>query len=180
MSSVCTNKVCTYCEEKIKHPLFLYLLIDDRVNLHSNIITRDQIYVGLSSQPLEHVKCHNRETGYKAGVKITKANAGHWKLHLCLQVNKQGKKHKMAWRKSKDTNKLKVVLRYLYKVAEKDSSILYCPNSDMIKHFLGLKITTIDVKEEQLESECESESGDEYEDDDDDEFEDDLDSYMIC
>ena len=132
------KKLCTFCTSQTRHPLFLYFLIDKRVNLMSQNLTRDEMYVGLSSQPLEHLKCHNREKGYKAGVKMTKLNAGHWDLQLCMEIHRDAKKHKISSRKNKDTNKMKAVLKYLYGVAEKEKLYIFSEHIDMIKSFLNI------------------------------------------
>jgi hypothetical protein len=123
-SSTCLE-ACSYCVNNIEHPLFLYVLVDNRVDLNKTV-SRDQVYVGLSSQPIEHVKCHNREIGYKAGVKSTKQNAGHWQLKMCMEIRSHAKIHKTKWRKSKESNKLKAVLRHVLRVAAQEHGVIYC------------------------------------------------------
>jgi hypothetical protein len=131
-------ELCDHCVNGTTHPLFLYLLIDDRVDFVTQPVSRDQMYVGLSSQPLEHVKCHNRQVGYKAAAKGTKHNAGHWKLQLCMRVHSAGKRHKLSSRKTKSADKLIAFLKYIFELVQTNQDELFCPRISDMQTFLGV------------------------------------------
>lgn len=80
------QQVCRWCHTGARHPLFLYLILDSRIGLEQ-LSNKRQFHVGLSSNPLAHVRCQNRERGFRAGMKSTKQVAPHWELNMTVKVD---------------------------------------------------------------------------------------------
>ena len=73
---------CEYCETGATHPLFVYLLSDQRcVNnpKHHKVVP----YIGLASNPFVKLCAHNRQgKQYGYGSQLTKLGAGNYQLEL--------------------------------------------------------------------------------------------------
>lgn len=123
---------CAWCRSSQTHPLFLYLLVDKRIDFE-RISNRRQFYIGLSSQPLVHIHCQNRIRGYRAGTKVTKHVAPHWELQLIVQVFEKGKQHKLNCRVAQSASFLCI---YFIKLAEAFSLPLFAKYpSRLLKYY---------------------------------------------
>jgi hypothetical protein len=136
-----TKRTCDLCIQRRAHPLFLYLITDSRVPL-PNIVSKYQQYVGLSSQPLIRTRSHNREPGYKVGVKATKAVAPFWELQIVIQVLRNSKHHKQAWKQAK-TNRVFFLLKYLCQLSVEQSTPIFAKDTTVIWHILRGETRTL-------------------------------------
>lgn len=109
--------MCRFCQKKVKHPLYCYLISDGAVNAST--------YIGLSRQPFFRLKSHNRERGFRCGAKSTKASAGKWKLLMVVGpwFANGGKAFKQSWRRN--SRKLKSRLKMGLSKAIKDQKLAY-------------------------------------------------------
>ena len=139
MSNECNEAVeaCEFCKKNELHPLFLYLITDSRVQL-TNINSKTQSYVGLSSSPLTHTMCQNRAHGFRAGIKLTKLVSPHWELQLVIPIYQNAKLHKNAYKKFK-TNRLKLLLMYLCELAIQQNTPIYAKDPSVMKAIITAK-----------------------------------------
>jgi hypothetical protein len=135
------RRTCELCIQRRTHPLFLYLITDSRIPL-PNIVSKYQQYVGLSSQPLIRTRSHNREPGYKVGVKATKAVAPHWELQIVIQVLRNSKHHKQAWKHAK-TNRVFFLLKYLCQLSVDQDTPIFAKDTSVIWHILRGETRTL-------------------------------------
>ena len=73
--------LCHYCSNKLRHPLYVYLLSDRRcVNNPTNHHVVP--YIGLASNPFVKLSAHNRVSGKKFGTcsQLTKSGAGYYQI----------------------------------------------------------------------------------------------------
>jgi hypothetical protein len=135
------RRTCELCIRRRSHPLFLYLITDSRVAL-PDVASKYQQYVGLSSQPLIRTRSHNREPGYKVGVKATKAVAPHWELQIVIQVLRNSKHHKQAWKQAK-TNRVFFLLKYLCQLSVDQQTPIFAKDTSVIWHILRGETKTL-------------------------------------
>jgi hypothetical protein len=121
---------CAFCKANARHPLFLYVITDKRQSLLDLLNREDKqqqekekevdeeedddadaeeedvnadafhVYIGLSSHPEVYVRSHNRDEGYRAGPKVTKAVAPYWEVQLALEIKSNSKQFKFDCRKA--------------------------------------------------------------------------------
>jgi len=125
--------VCQLCQDNLRHPLFLYLITDGR-EPDPSALARKARYVGLSSQPLLHTRCQNRQSGLRAGIKVTKAVAPHWELQLVVESRGDGKAHKAACKRAK--NDVLFVARYLWQLSVRQATPLFCNQTPLVRAVL--------------------------------------------
>lgn len=96
---------CWYCHYEIRHPAFVYLLTDCRLNANPREL-EDVIkpmlvsYVGISRCPHLRLRSHRREKGVPVGHKSTNKGKEYWQMELVIgPFFGKGKAFKEQWRK---------------------------------------------------------------------------------
>lgn len=134
------TEICAFCRTGQVHPLFLYVITDSRQGINDNNTSNNSphiiLYIGTSSAPEENVKCHNRDTGYRAAAKWTKCCAPYWQLEACIHVNDPDAymnidKLEMEC-KRRSRYGLKSVLLYLCYVSAKTQKVLLCRDEEWV------------------------------------------------
>ena len=135
---------CMYCNDDTgkTHPLFLYVITDSRVKL-CDIKSKEQVYVGVSCQPLVRCRCHNREPGFRAGVKQTKAVSPHWEWQVIMPLQSHARHHKkMAMEVAKvqsERDKIPFitgVINYILSLSSTESLEFFVRSKDDIKSLI--------------------------------------------
>lgn len=139
MESVETRTACTYCavNSSAKHPLFLYLITDDRVPLREiQNVPNKHHHAGLSSHPVIHTLCQNRLPGYRAGIKSTKAISPHWELQAVVPVLADATEHKNSWKRANKEKKLSIFLQHMYDLSIRQNTPIYCKDPHAIRSLI--------------------------------------------
>jgi hypothetical protein len=124
--------LCTYCLHGTRHPLFLYVFVDGRVD---EIRHRRDICIGLSSQPFKHVRRQNRERGFKESRwKATKSVAPHWKIRYLVEMKHSSRKYRSLGKHLKPNPEGSVSFQsmlydFICSVAKAQQSVVYEPSA---------------------------------------------------
>lgn len=103
---------CEYCVSGSKHPLFVYLLSDQRC---INDPSRHKVvpYIGLASNPFVKLCAHNRMgKQFGVGSQITKLGAGHYQLELVYGPIFQGGREFKNFCRKKSRKIVSRILRF--------------------------------------------------------------------
>ena len=146
----CANfDVCEFCQSNKIHPMFCYLIVSDQTEHNDNITQRyacealsnkknisDKTtqsnsplhYIGISRLPYHRLESHNRNPGFKLGSKLTKDNAGSWRMKLFVGpwYGSGANQFKRNWKQSNRT--LNSRIQYAYEESKRLNKIVFLDN----------------------------------------------------